>query len=316
MDRKQTYLKLLNFLDKRDDTLAEEIAWIESNGIDVILSDATFLGWYVAQHKLKQSILIPSLFSAAAKGAHKPSILVTNFTFDAIYSFLSFPPLTTDDEPAISEDLLAPLVQRCVRDYACADLLLRLPGAIPIPAFNLGLPMPVGKWVKKDRTDLTDEIKLTLTETACTRIVDVPLMIRPLSPDVHTPAFRLSLLKQLGVPPANYSSKILLVSFGGQAIPMPTSTARSSNGVPVNSKNGSGLLPPGWIAIVCGMKANATLRDNLPFNFFAVDVDVFVPDVTAVADVVLGKLVRNYHILISLTLTLTLLRSAHLSHSH
>ena len=57
----------------------------------------------------------------------------------------------------------------------------------------------------------------------------------------------------------------------------------------------AGLLPPGWIAIVCGLSGEGNeIRKDLPAGFFASEKDVYVPDLTATADVVLGKLVNPF----------------------
>jgi hypothetical protein len=60
------------------------------------------------------------------------------------------------------------------------------------------------------------------------------------------------------------------------------------------------LLPDSsWIAIVCGVSKqqwNEDCRDpesGLPEGFFVAPVDVYMPDLTAVGDVLLGKLVRK-----------------------
>lgn len=49
-----------------------------------------------------------------------------------------------------------------------------------------------------------------------------------------------------------------------------------------------------WIAIVCGVSKDWGKEDGeeLPENFFVAPKDVYMPDLTAVADVLLGKLVR------------------------
>lgn len=49
------------------------------------------------------------------------------------------------------------------------------------------------------------------------------------------------------------------------------------------------LLPEGWIAVVCGVAKNWG-EEDLPENFFVAPRDVYMPDVTAVGDVLLGKL--------------------------
>ena len=47
VDRKATYEVLKAFMHEREQRLVEEEAWLRSTGIEVVLSDATFLGWYV-----------------------------------------------------------------------------------------------------------------------------------------------------------------------------------------------------------------------------------------------------------------------------
>lgn len=48
-----------------------------------------------------------------------------------------------------------------------------------------------------------------------------------------------------------------------------------------------------WIAVVCGVSKEWGKEDGeeLPDNFFVAPKDVYMPDLTAVADVLLGKLV-------------------------
>ena len=50
-----------------------------------------------------------------------------------------------------------------------------------------------------------------------------------------------------------------------------------------------GLLPPQWIAVVCGLSGKEK-DDSLPDGFYAAPRDVYMPDLTAVCDVLLGKL--------------------------
>lgn len=56
------------------------------------------------------------------------------------------------------------------------------------------------------------------------------------------------------------------------------------------------LLPsPSWIAIICGVPSNWSFSgdedEDLPSGFYVAPRDVYMPDLTAIADVVLGKLV-------------------------
>ena len=243
-----------------------------------------------------------------------------SFTFDSIYSFLSLPPLekTPPSEPAIPHKLLAPLVDQVMSDYSKANLLLRLPGRIPIPSFDpYFAKIPSGDWVRKDRSGFTPEV-IDRLDSPVPNCIDVPLIVRPPSSDVYTQEFRTKLLNSVGVPASLHGEKILLVSFGGQSIPnlklsshtTPDSSVRSEapsptleagpETIPLTNGNGNhgnaGLLPTGWIAIVCGLRGDIDeIRKELPERFYSPDpkYDIHVPDFTATADVVLGKLVRS-----------------------
>lgn len=60
-----------------------------------------------------------------------------------------------------------------------------------------------------------------------------------------------------------------------------------------------GLLPDdSWIAIVCGVSkeqwnAQGGEDEGLPEGFYVAPKDIYMPDLTAVADVLLGKLVSD-----------------------
>ncbi|ORY77563.1 hypothetical protein BCR35DRAFT_353092 [Leucosporidium creatinivorum] len=306
VDRKATFEVLKGFMEGREGTIREEVEWLKEEGVQCVLSDATFLG------------------CAAAAGAGIPAIIVSNFTFDSCYSYLSHPtlpsllsPSTPLPEPPLPPSLLDPLVNLAISDYRHASLLLRLPGAIPIPSFDTDVPLPSGSWVNPDRTSFTPEILDLLarpTNTIPRKVVDVPLIVRPPNKDVYAPEFRANLLNSMGVPEHLQGSKILLVSFGGQSIPRPRSRPPTPLSTPLlrsgsrSSLGGggggsstlevtdletreAGLLPKGWIAIVCGLSGNNNeIRNDLPEGFYASERDVNVPDLTATCDVVLGKL--------------------------
>ena len=268
--------------------------------------------------------------------------IVSNFTFDTCYDFLSSP---SDQEEGLPPDKLRPLVDAAIADYACASLLLRLPGAIPIPAFDTTVPFPSSAWVDRTAHAFVPSIDALLSAPP-PRVVEMPLIARKPSTDVHDPARRSALLAQLGVPSHQHDperTRIVRVSFGGQAIPRPRSRPPSPNpsratefeemaatlvestpmaraateghlyapGAPPAALNHAtepppqlldvqhvGMLPPGWIAIVAGMSGSTStangndLAADLPPNFYIATQDAYVPDLTALADVVLGKLVR------------------------
>lgn len=466
--------------------------------------------------------------STAAKEAGIPSVIISNFTFDSCYSYLSVSteaehapakarsvtnglnlqtsldrlenvaehaqipngtaavtflrnndssrdavtePAAKDNcdeeaEQPIPSEYLEPLVSQAIADYANASLLLRLPGAIPIPAFDLDVPLPAPRWtdlkahsfnsdimslLSRDTDTIPCDGKLGLPSDlpahATRRVKNTPLITRPISDDVYTLEARRRLLSSIGVPEHEQeigNTRILVVSFGGQSIPKPTSRPPSrahspalsfsqfkiSDGTkearqsPIHPSTGSfsgyengrsrstglqaqqeqhpsrnpitsppngrrpsavdrsaagqeaiaassaesttsapsmqrvvtqehiylpgappalhqvdwskvqseqarryashpanhrrrvsielhptfspetspvvdtefdvdeeNLLPSGWIAIVCGLSAKDLEQDDLPAGFYAAPRDVYVPDLTATCDVLLGKLV-------------------------
>ncbi|KWU43930.1 hypothetical protein RHOSPDRAFT_9859, partial [Rhodotorula sp. JG-1b] len=291
VDRRATCDVLIDFLSQREQILEEEVAWLKEERMDAVLSDATFLG------------------CAAGSAAGIPAIIISNFTFDSCFSYLSHPalptPIGTDPpEPPINAKELDPLVRQTVADYACASLLLRLPGVIPIPAFDTDVPMPAGRWINDDRTAFVPHVEALLSRPASAipslahgrKVIDVPLIVRTPSPEANTPEFRRAILTGMGVPDFLLDAKVLLVSFGGQAIPRPQTRPPSRLSSPLRRSASyagpnAGLLPQGWIAIVTGLSGgDNAIREDLPYGFFASEKDVYVPDLTWIADCVLGKL--------------------------
>ncbi|EPQ54215.1 hypothetical protein GLOTRDRAFT_94554 [Gloeophyllum trabeum ATCC 11539] len=152
VDRQKSIDVLKAFMDEKDRKVEQEVQWLQANRIDCVLSDAAFLG------------------CLAANAACIPSVLITNFTFDSVYSFLStsirelpnthfanaptlHAPSTicesdqgVQDDP-LPEEVLAPLVSQIREGYRCADLLFLLPGKIPIPSFFVEPSLPSTKWV-------------------------------------------------------------------------------------------------------------------------------------------------------------------------
>ncbi|KAA1098792.1 hypothetical protein PGTUg99_018044 [Puccinia graminis f. sp. tritici] len=241
--------------------------------------------------------------STAARKANIPSVIISNFTFDSCYSYLQAFNEEASGEQRIETKRLNELVAITVQDYAQAELLLRLPGAIPIPGFDEDIPLPATTWVE-DRTGFfTAEIDGKLAKGKDSRMrprrtIDMPLIVRPLTRSAYEPKTKLALLAALGVPAELLKSetKILLVSFGGQVIPSPSPPTSTDHDLddgssPNQTRPHDSLLPPGWIAIICGLPPKARPH-QIPDRFFSITDSKFnyVPDLTAIADVVLGKL--------------------------
>ena len=207
----------------------------------------------------------------AAKEAGIPSILITNFSFDSVYSYLSTPLLDvapslhhTDFLPTVldisTDDLipyseLAPLVEQIHAGYRCADLLVRLPGYIPIPSFFIQPSLPSFTWVdvKSQRMwpniiddMITPQAKYELhpcVSFSTTRkknikrsVVQAPLLVRPPSStlSVYTREGRSKLLSSIGVPITLHEpgqTKVLVVSFGGQVFRKPSRPGTSNRSV-------------------------------------------------------------------------------------
>ncbi|KAF8071748.1 transmembrane amino acid transporter protein-domain-containing protein [Lyophyllum atratum] len=156
VDRQKSLDVLKSFLRRKNDILDKERRWLDDIGAHAVLSDAAFLG------------------CLAAKAAGIPSILITNFTFDSVYSYLSTPLLQVDLEspdhlaPTPSDDAFSSLVpdipvpsaevdilvNQIFEGYRCADLLFLLPGCIPIPSFSLYPPLPSPRWVDASSNQL------------------------------------------------------------------------------------------------------------------------------------------------------------------
>ncbi|KAF9000646.1 hypothetical protein BDQ17DRAFT_1205065, partial [Cyathus striatus] len=379
VDRRKSVEVLTAFLAKKDALLERECQWLLHINATAVLSDAAFLA------------------CLAAKTAGIPSLLVTNFTFDSVYSYLATPipdgPATLEaalcpDLPVSSSEL-EPLVHQIHAGYLCADILLLLPGYIPIPSFFPHPPLPSPRWINAETNRFHPQIAALVSKlhecdisqqnTRIPRSVrKAPLLVRLPSqnPSVYTPDGRTRLLSQIGVPMLwhdPHTTKILVVSFGGQVFHRPNSRTHSRNasstitpprlkerdmnvdddvrqngmedalksipqsqpavssrlatpshiwipGAPPASKplhtpvvipaspiNGTlegyfpeqegedecaRLLPDGsWIAIVCGVsKEQWKGEEELPEGFYVAPKDVYMPDLTASADVLLGKL--------------------------
>ncbi|KAF7731008.1 hypothetical protein EC973_001054 [Apophysomyces ossiformis] len=250
VDREQTIRHLRQFLARRPVTLATEIDWLKKVQADCVVCDAPFLP------------------CAAAAGANVPAAIASNFTFDEVYNGLR-------EGDSLDEEILE-MLQQVVGDYECADLLIRLPGAIRIPSFdNTAYLVPqtpanaTFPGIVNGKPQLPCVSVSTIRNNRSKmprRIVDVPLVFRKYRRE------REDVLQSLAIPPEIYTThKILLLSFGGQAL----------------GKSGFGeSLPPGWICIVCAAPDSI----SMPHGFYRAPKNAYVPDLTNAADVVLGKL--------------------------
>ncbi|KAH9816168.1 hypothetical protein DFH28DRAFT_891532 [Melampsora americana] len=283
VDRLKTFENLNQFFKfDHHRILNEEIDWLTLNGIQCVLLDAPFLP------------------CAAAFQVGIPSIIISNFTFCSCYSYLSMPNSNEDDSLIESEEVqdpidpkvLNPLVKKVISDYSKANLLLRLPGWIPIPGFDTDVGLPSTQWVNLSNHSFKEEIHHLLDrpiEEIPRPVREIPLVVRKLSNSIFNSNQKLSLLKLLNVPTSLQTSKtkILLISFGGQVIPKPKriQTLESFN------SSYSNILPTGWIAIVCGSSADTLTSQDALDRFYPIPKTFsYVPDLTALSDVVLGKL--------------------------
>ncbi|KAI0768005.1 hypothetical protein BD413DRAFT_479847 [Trametes elegans] len=254
VDRQKSVEVLERFLTDKDRKVAEESQWLRSIRADCVLSDAAFLG------------------CLSANEAGIPSVLITNFSFDSVYSFLSTPFVDEPPQPQLASDglhhhhakpedelepdipisleELAPLVDQIHTGYRCADLLLRLPGAIPLPSFALHPGLPSPDWVDSAGRAFKSFVVDHLMQSPATyelhqqlpfppsyppkslprEVRSAPLLVRPTDPNVYTPEGRTRLLSSIGVPAHLHNpeeTKILIVSFGGQVFHKPHSRSHS-----------------------------------------------------------------------------------------
>jgi len=267
VDAEKTTAYLEEFIGRLDTTVEEEKKWLLEEGIELILADAPFMPCYAA-----------SLLAL-------PTIVVTNFTFAEVYSYFPDPGNT-----------LQKLVEKVIFCYRHADIWLRMPGYMPNPGFE-EVDLPSTKWIvdsslSKPLLEAMDRRKISSTDRIFPsmsigipklrrRIIDTPLSVRLATPSIHRDRQKRSeFLMSVGLPEAEISKPILLVAFGGHPI-------FAKNEV---EKKTSELLPPGWIAIMCGMADDDPARSRLPEDFYAAPREVHVPDLLVCATVVLGKL--------------------------
>ena len=154
----------------------------------------------------------------------------------------------------ISLEEVSPLVDQVYSGFRCADLLLRLPGAIPIPSFTTRPSLPSPDWVDVSTRSFVPEVVDHLLEdpSSCSlhpsipfplvfqdqakipapprSIIQSPLLVRPPNPSVYTPEGRSKFLSTIGIPKSAHDQnkvRILIVSFGGQIFHAPRSRSPS-----------------------------------------------------------------------------------------
>ncbi|KAH8987123.1 hypothetical protein EDB86DRAFT_2952111 [Lactarius hatsudake] len=262
VDRQKSIDVLENFLEKKEQKVEEEAQWLREIKADCVLSDAAFLAFL------------------AANKARIPSVLITNFTFDSIYSLLSAsfvdqchsqhllanPTNSIHQAPEpdvpIPEEILSPLVQQIFDGYRYADLLLVLPGAIPIPSFAISPSLPATQWIdpipRSFKPDVIEHLVrdphtytlhpsipfpsshfsgLPVAKPRSREARLAPLLVRPPNDDVYTPEGRSRFLSSIGIPKNLHDSattKILIVSFGGQTFLKPSRSHTPSRPVSPN----------------------------------------------------------------------------------
>lgn len=174
------------------------------------------------------------------------------------------------DKP-ISPNEISPLVDQVHAGFRCADLLLRLPGAIPIPSFTIHPSLPSTDWVDVSTQSfvpgvvhhlledprsypLPSSIPFPLVSSDQAKIpspprsiIQSPLLVRPPNPSVYSPEGRSQFLSSIGIPKYAHDpdeTRILIVSFGGQIFHAPRSRspspAPSRSGTPNHSPYRSG----------------------------------------------------------------------------
>lgn len=160
---------------------------------------------------------------------------------------------------------LEPLVQQIIRDYSCADLLYLLPGSIPIPSFSIEPAVPSTDWIDPMTRRFRPKVLEILasyrglgqsptlrpsipfpfgkTKAFDRQIVPAPLIVRHPSSDVYSPSGRARILELVGIPKGN-TSRILIVSFGGQKFKRPYSACPTpSTATPSTEQPSPEIMP-------------------------------------------------------------------------
>ncbi|KAJ3061865.1 hypothetical protein HDU99_005415, partial [Rhizoclosmatium hyalinum] len=104
---------MAKFLETWEERVEKEVEWLKSlHNVDVVLLDAPFIG------------------AVAAKRLRIPSVLISNFAFDAIFEGLRKLNQDRNNQKDVS------VCKTLKKLYGSVDYLLRLPGAIPSLQFD------------------------------------------------------------------------------------------------------------------------------------------------------------------------------------
>jgi hypothetical protein len=199
------------------------------------------------------------------------------------------------DRPIPPEEI-SPLVDQVHAGFRCADLLLRLPGAIPIPSFTIHPSLPSTDWVDASTQSFNPEVVHHLLKDTYScpllpsipfpllsqnqakipspprSVIQSPLLVRPPNPSIYTPEGRSQFLSSIGVPKSAHDpdrTRILTVSFGGQIFHAPRSRSPS----PVPSRSGTPNQSPCRIE-----RRKQTTPDSSPDHLHASIADLTLMD--------------------------------------
>lgn len=100
---------------RRQEILDDEVNWLKSCSISIIVADAT------------------PLACAAGKQAGIKVILLSNFSWDFCFRGMLDAVTTSEHEPLSQSQNLLEMVDQCSQDVCCADIYCQLPGAAPLP---------------------------------------------------------------------------------------------------------------------------------------------------------------------------------------
>ena len=180
--------------------IAEEVQWLLANKVDFVCGDT-----------------VP-LALRCAKAASIPSAVISNLSWDFIYQHF----LKVCQGPELIE--YKAMVEMISQDYKMADLLLRLPGAHPMPAFDHITPSPLPSSPSPSSSPL---------------VIDMPFVVR------RARRSKQEVRRALGILSSSSSSssdseetKLVLLVFGGQSGSVRWTPSMAS-------------LPENWVCAVC-----------------------------------------------------------------